>query len=813
MRQEAAVAAWVLLSLHCGGSDGGRVVFRPSEEAEFGAMDGPEEPPSDDPGSDPEGVGPLHAALVSVLPPVGWRAMSPSTSIGFAPRSDAMVKWTRQAMLVYGGRLADGSYSNELAGYYPESDNWIRFASSPLSPRSHAIAVWTGRKIYVFGGRNATYRHMSSGGVIVPYETQTAQWFTIRSAPHILKCDAQGVWSPATWELLLFGCTGTAASGYAASGMAYHTTQKVWRELPAPPITARIGANVVWTNGDLGTTRGRMVVFGGGDPITRAPFWDGADYDPINNTWQRINGDVPREEAPSHGGEPRIYAAAALSSGRYLEKASFWGGRPADGATAFSDGAEYSPRAIPGSRWSSIPSPDTALAEPHRRYVSAWFGADRMFIWGGERYVAQAERILLGNGAMWSPRQRSWSPLPDGGPSPRARASAVWTGDSAIAWGGYDRVGGQERMLSDGMLYRPPPREMVARRLSTGYAAACAFVDDSALECWGPTYAYEFAVRPYSVPQRPHVIRGIYARDRNDLSMGATFACAIVDRGSSVHCFGSSLFGALGVPSIGAMGPLTVTLPGPARQISAGGDHVCAALMSGEIWCWGNNQYGQLGNGSTSERAAPGKVAGIDSAIQVSSGGDHSCALLADGTARCWGSGLFGKLGDGAAEQRLTPVAVSGLTDLVEIDAGTSFTCARKRAGTVHCWGSNAFGGLGQGSINYGNNPTPLEVRELADAVQLSLGGWYACAVRQGGGAVCWGDNGSGQLGDGTRIQRTLPTPVIGLSDIAEISASPTQFSCARSNAGNVWCWGKNTEGQLGDGTNVDRFAPRPVVW
>lgn len=803
MSQRGFAVVLLSVSLSCGGSDSQSQGFTPSREGEIGVEDGAEEPASASLGEDPGEVGSLAQASTEVLPPFGWRPMSPSTSVGFAARSDAVVVRGREGMLVYGGRLADGTYSSELAGYEPNTDNWIRLPSAPISGRSHAVAVWTGRKVYIWGGRNATYRHMSSGGVFVSYGWDSGRWYTIRSAPHILKCDPQGVWSAATQEMLLFGCTGSASSGYVASGLAYKSGAQTWRELPAPPFAVRIGARVVQAGG-------KMVVFGGGDPVTRAPFWDGGVYDPVTNTWERINATVPREEAWAFGGEPRIYAAAGVATGSYRERASFWGGRPADDATAYDDGGTYTPS---NASFSPIPSPGSALPEPHRRYVSAFYGSNRLFIWGGQRYVAGQPRIVLGNGASWNLMTRTWTPMEPGGPSPRARASAVWAGSEAILWGGFDLSGGTERLLADGMIYHPTPRQIGANLIAAGYSFGCAFTQDGTLECWGQVLPT--AADPEVNPRRPAAVPGIPEEGARELSLGGAHGCSLDGaEGSSgtVRCWGSNLFGALGVPGVTLSGPVVVPLPRPAVQISAGGDHSCAVLDSHELWCWGNNGNGQLGNGTTGERAAPVRVLGLTNVAQVSAGGDHTCAVLTDGTARCWGRGLFGKLGDGAAQDRSAPVTVMGLSDAVQIAAGGSLSCARRRTGAVSCWGSNAFGGLGQGSVNYGDNPVPLGVRELSDAVEITAGSWYACALRQSGQPVCWGDNTSGQLGDGTGAQKLVPTPVVGLSQIAELRAGYTH-TCARSRTGQAWCWGQNRDGQLGDGTNVPRFAPRPVVW
>lgn len=790
----------VCASLQCGDPGSRSAGFSPSSEGEVGIEDGAEEPASAALGEDPGEVGALAQALVEVLPPFGWRTMTPSTSVGFAPRSDAVVLWGRDSMLVYGGRLPDGTYSTELAGYDPTTDNWIRLPAAPLSGRSHAIAVWTGRKAYIWGGRNATYRHMSSGGVFVPYGPDNGRWYTIRSAPHILKCDPQGVWSPATQELIVFGCTGSAGTGYVAGGMAYKSGAQTWRELPAPPFSARIGARVVWA-GD------KMVVFGGGDPGTRAPFWDGGVYDPVSNTWATINAGVSREAAPDLGGEPRIYAAVGLTIGRYLEMAGIWGGRPADGATAFDDGSAYNPDNL---SWRSIPPPGSTMPDSHRRYVSAWYGADRLFIWGGQRYLSGQPHTLLDSGASFNPLRGTWTAMEPGGPSARARASAVWTGSDAIIWGGFDQSGGTERLLADGMLYQPSPRQIRAHTVEAGYSASCAFVDDGALECWGPYTS--FAVSQQVNPRRPYVMKGLGTEELHHLSLGGAHGCTIVASDGVVRCWGSNLFGALGAGPVNATVPVVVPLPRPALQVSAGGDHTCAVLDNHELWCWGYNNDGQIGNGSSGERVPPVKVSGLSGVAQVSAGGDHTCAVLTDGSARCWGRGLFGKLGDGTSQNRLTPTTVVGLGDAVQIEAGGSLTCARRADGTVSCWGSNAFGGLGQGSVNYGDNPAPLPVRELSDAVRIEVGSWYACALRASGQPVCWGDNTAGQLGDGSGVQRTLPTLVVGLSGITGISAGYSH-TCARGSSGQVWCWGQNHDGQLGDGTNVVRYAPRPVLW
>lgn len=243
----------------------------------------------------------------------------------------------------------------------------------------------------------------------------------------------------------------------------------------------------------------------------------------------------------------------------------------------------------------------------------------------------------------------------------------------------------------------------------------------------------------------------------------------------------------------------------PPRLVSASGSHTCALLPDSTVRCWGYNEYGQLGDGTTADSLAPVRVAGISSATAVSSGHHHACALLGDGTVRCWGRNEFGELGDGST--CLTPpcatplpVAVTGVSTAIAVRAGAYHTCALLANGEVRCWGFNEFGQLGDGTFT--SSSTPVAVAEAVGAVVVSAGGYHTCALRPDGRVQCWGRNEFGELGDGSTPNRPTPVFVSGLTDAVAVSAG-AYHTCALVADGTLRCWGLNNFGQLGDGSSL----------
>ena len=326
--------------------------------------------------------------------------------------------------------------------------------------------------------------------------------------------------------------------------------------------------------------------------------------------------------------------------------------------------------------------------------------------------------------------------------------------------------------------------------------------------------------------------------DVADVTTGAEFSCARLGNGQ-VRCWGYGALHQLGnggttdssVPVVvsdpAGSGPLTGV-----TQLSSGTNHSCAVVSGGQVRCWGDNDQGQLGDGTTTPRSRPVTVSNdagtgaLTGVTAVAAGEEHSCALKSNGQVRCWGDNSTGQLGDGTTTDRLRPVTVSNpngtgaLTDMTQVSAGGFFACAKKSNNQVRCWGSNFFGQLGDGTTTDRTRPVSVSNTTGGNALQnvkkLSTGRWHACAVLDNGQARCWGDNEDGQLGDGTTTNRTRPVSVSNatggnaLQGIGRISAG-AWHTCARLTSGQARCWGANAFGALGDGTTTDRTRPVSV--
>jgi alpha-tubulin suppressor-like RCC1 family protein len=248
-------------------------------------------------------------------------------------------------------------------------------------------------------------------------------------------------------------------------------------------------------------------------------------------------------------------------------------------------------------------------------------------------------------------------------------------------------------------------------------------------------------------------------------------------------------------------------------HLTAGGGHTCAILAAGYVECWGDNGSGQLGDGTTIDRTAAARVRGIAHAVAIAAGDAHSCAVIANEHVKCWGNDYAGQLGDGARRNRSRPVAVRGIARAVGIAAGDGFSCALLSNGKVKCWGGGADGQLGDGSER--TRTTPVLVRRLTGVVQVSAAGNHACALVSGGSIECWGSDPYGQLGD----IANRPIPISGIAGATAVAAgggaipdkiaeNDSEYSCAIVDFGQVWCWGDNRAGQLGDGTTTTSATP-----
>ena len=247
-------------------------------------------------------------------------------------------------------------------------------------------------------------------------------------------------------------------------------------------------------------------------------------------------------------------------------------------------------------------------------------------------------------------------------------------------------------------------------------------------------------------------------------------------------------------------------------RLSAGDSHVCAILDDGTVHCWGRNDSGQLGDGTTVNRSSPVPVSNLSTAVSIAAGQNHTCALLSSGVVRCWGDNSSGQLGNGTLTSSTTPVAVSGLVNVVSIAVGLNHSCAVVVDGIVHCWGDNQIFQSGGFSARY---LVPSQVQTVSGAIQVVAGSFHTCALLVNGTAMCWGENGFGELGTGDTRQPTGPVLTLPLAPFPEEGAlaleAHLRFTCAHTSAGLLMCWGNNGHGQLGINLSISNF-PFPTV-
>jgi alpha-tubulin suppressor-like RCC1 family protein len=222
----------------------------------------------------------------------------------------------------------------------------------------------------------------------------------------------------------------------------------------------------------------------------------------------------------------------------------------------------------------------------------------------------------------------------------------------------------------------------------------------------------------------------------------------------------------------------------------------CVVSTGGQVSCWGV----KVGDGSSEGVAAPGRVLNLPGPVRsVETGMDFGCALLEGGAVWCWGGGLVGQLGNGTDEDSLVPVQVLGIEDAVGLASGGGAACAIVADRTVRCWGRAVEGQLGDGVEDI-YSTVPLPVQGLTDVAQISMGTSHGCALRSDGSAWCWGsiEQDYCQLGNEEEAPSRVPVPVYGLPlPVTSLSAG-MMHTCAVLEDGTVWCWGYNSHGEVG---------------
>jgi alpha-tubulin suppressor-like RCC1 family protein len=330
-------------------------------------------------------------------------------------------------------------------------------------------------------------------------------------------------------------------------------------------------------------------------------------------------------------------------------------------------------------------------------------------------------------------------------------------------------------------------------QVSPGDRHTCAVLVDGRVKCWGKNDFGALGDGTLTDSPTPVVVVGI--SNAVAVAAGNDLSCAALADGT-IKCWGSS----------STVAP-PFTVPGftEATTVTLGQGHLCSIGKSGALRCWGNSNQGQVGAGTFAPANAGVAPQGITTALSVSAGSIHTCAVLGNGSVSCWGLNNFADLSSNV------PVAV-GLPGATAVGSGSIHTCARLAGGTVKCWGNNGGGQLGNGGT--ADSISPVDVLGITNATTVSAGrSVHSCAHLAGGMIKCWGANQFGQVGDGTSSSTNgvlTPTAVLGITNAVTVSVGG-YVSCAPLTDGTLKCWGGNEVGQLGDGTKVDSSVPVTV--
>lgn len=351
-----------------------------------------------------------------------------------------------------------------------------------------------------------------------------------------------------------------------------------------------------------------------------------------------------------------------------------------------------------------------------------------------------------------------------------------------------------------------PPH--VFNTLAVGEAHTCAIRPTAHEYCWGFNEYGALGIQPSTPVTTPRGVLGALAFQ--SIAAGAEFSCGIVSAGSAAYCWGDNGSGEVGDGSLFDRGEPTALAGSFAFSALAAGNEFSCGLVAAIAYCWGDNYVGQLGDGTTNPHSSPQPVGGTQQFVQITAGSFHACGLTSGNALYCWGDNSAGEIGDGTLVNKPMPVLISSGTHFEAVAAGNGFTCALDTTGKAYCWGANVYGALGNGSIG-GMLTTPTLVSGGHVFSRLTAGAFHACGATGAGATFCWGDNSSGQIGNGTNTDRNVPTATSGANAFTAIGAG-FAHTCALTSAGATYCWGDNSSGQIGDGTQVQRQTPTAVA-
>jgi hypothetical protein len=379
-------------------------------------------------------------------------------------------------------------------------------------------------------------------------------------------------------------------------------------------------------------------------------------------------------------------------------------------------------------------------------------------------------------------------------------------GANVVKVNAYNSLGLKQTLVLEALRPLPATTPGTWASLDAGDSGGCGVTTAGRSYCWG-SYGLDWSSIthrrvPEAVPGSPSFARVV---------AGNLFHCGIAEDGAA-FCWGMNEKGNLGTGS-GASQPAPTPVAGGYlfAQISIGSTRaVCGTTLDGAALCWGDGEFGQLGDGSSgtgTRAAAPVAVAGGHRWKEVSVGLFHACGLTTAGAAYCWGKNSTAELGNSSYAASATPVAVGGGHTFVSIGAGSNSSCALDAAGAAYCWGILRA----PGSVITASPPAP--VAGGLTFRSITVGGTHACGLTSAGRAYCWGSNGSGELGSGSTQRESVaePVPVAGGLAFTRLTASD-RVTCGVTANHAAYCWGFGGNGILGNGTGVSAAVPARVI-
>ncbi len=342
------------------------------------------------------------------------------------------------------------------------------------------------------------------------------------------------------------------------------------------------------------------------------------------------------------------------------------------------------------------------------------------------------------------------------------------------------------------------PTNTTFARMIAGGSHTCGANAAGETFCWGSNTSGQLGDNSTSQRLTP---RRVQTTSRfSALAAGANHTCGIGVTGSPSSCWGNGQFGQLGnATTSNSLVPTAISGGLTWTALTAGDNHTCGIATTGLAYCWGQGSSGQLGTGRQTNETTPAAVQGTTRFAIIAAAGSNTCAVAESGETMCWG-GRYG----------LTPTLISGGNRFTVLRLGANHACGVVADGTAYCWGANQFGQLGTGGIN--ESPVPTAVQTTLRFTVIAPGENYTCGLVSDGSAYCWGGNADGQLGIGLLSPTQLaPTRVVGGFGFSGLRTG-ARHACGIALESNVAvCWGSNSSGQLGDGTTVTNPVPVSV--